>query len=242
MARRMHRLAERHPRFGCRQITALLRQEVGAINKKRVHRLWKEAGLQVPKRGPRKRRRLGTSQNGCMRLKPAYPDHVWSYDFLYDRTEEGRQLKIMPVLDEFTRRCLGIVVGRSITASDVIRTLEDLFDEHGTPRHLRSDNGPELMAQALQKHLKERGIATRYIEPGAPWQNGYIESFNRRLRDELLDRELFTSRLEAQVLCNEYRIFHNEERPHSALGYQPPAVYAAKLPSTKSTARPPILT
>ena len=233
LTRCIHELAEGHPRFGYRQITALLRQDGwqtgdGLVNPKRVHRLWKQAGLQVPRRGPRKRRRLGTSENGCTRLKATYPNHVWSYDFLYDRTEDGRQLKIMPVVDEYTRECLTILVARSITAQDVTRELDRLFEERSRPQNVRSDNGPEFIAKAVKSHLSDLDIDTRYIEPGAPWQNGFVESFNSRLRDELLDRELFTTKLEAQVLCEQYRRFYNEERPHSALDYTTPAAYAVE--------------
>lgn len=226
--RRIHELAERHPRFGYRQITALVRQGGWPVNPKRVHRLWKQAGLQVPQRRPRKRRRPGASENGCTRLKASYPNHVWSYDFLYDRTEDGRQLKIMPVVDEYTRECLAIVVGRSITARDVAHELDALFAERQAPGNVRSDNGPEFIAEAVRTHLRDLDIETRYIEPGAPWQNGFIESFNSRLRDELLDRELFTTRLEAEVLCEQYRRFYNEGRPHSALDYKTPVAYAAE--------------
>jgi transposase InsO family protein len=226
LKRRIHDLAERHPRFGYRQITALLRQDGWRVNPNRVHRLWKQSGLQVPRRRSRKRRRLGTGENGCVRLKAAYPNHVWSYDFLYDRTEDGRQLKIMPIVDEFTRECLAIVVGRSITAQDVVRELDALFAARGVPGSVRSDNGPEFMAEVVKTHLRDLDVDTRYIEPGAPWQNGFIESMGSRLRDELLDRELFTTRLEAQVLCERYRRFYNEE---SALDYQTPVAFAAGL-------------
>jgi transposase InsO family protein len=229
LIKRIHELAERHPRFGYRQITALLCQDDWRVNPKRVHRLWKQSGLQVPQRRPRKRRRLGTGENGCVRLKAAYPNHVWSYDFLYDRTEDGRQLKIMPIVDEFTRECLAIVVGRSITARDVVRELDALFAARGAPGNVRSDNGPEFMAEVVKTHLRDLDVDTRYIEPGAPWQNGFIESTGSRLRDELLDRELFTTRLEAHVLCERYRRFYNEERPHSALDHQTPVAFAAGL-------------
>jgi transposase InsO family protein len=232
LIKRIHELAERHPRFGYRQITAILRQNGWPVNPKRVHRLWKQSGLQVPRRRLRKRRRLGTSENGCVRLKAAYSNHVWSYDFLYDRTEDGRQLKIMPIVDEFTRECLAIMVGRSITARDVVRELDVLFAARGEPSNVRSDNGPEFMAETVKAHLQNLDVDTRYIEPGAPWQNGFIESFNSRLRDELLDRELFTTLLEAEVLCEQYRRFYNEERPHSALDYTTPAAYAAGLEQT----------
>jgi len=228
LTKRIHELAERHPRFGYRQITALLRQDGCPVNPKRVHRLWKQAGLQVPRRRLRKRRRLGTSENGCTRLKATYTNHVWSYDFLYDRTEDGRQLKIMPVVDEYTRECLAIVVGRSITAQDVVCEMDKLFALRGQPGNVRSDNGPEFIAEAVKAHLQDLDVDTRYIKPGAPWQNGFVESFNSRLRDELLDRELFTTVLEARVLCEQYRRFYNEGRPHSALDYKTPVAYAAE--------------
>jgi len=229
---RIHDLAERHPRFGYRQITALLRQDEWPVNPKRVHRLWQQAGLQVPRRRPRKRHRLGTSKNSCTRLKATYPNHVWSYDFLYDRTEDECPLKIMPVVDEFTRECLAIVVERSITAQGVAGELDVLLAVRGAPGNVRSDNGPEFIAEAVKTHLHDLNVEMRYIEPGAPWQNGSIESFNSRLRDELLDRELFTTLREAKVLCEQYRRFYNEERPYSALGYTTPSAYAAGLKRT----------
>ena len=222
----MHQLSEDNPRAGYRMITSLLRREGWLVNKKRVHRLWKLSGLQVPKK-QRKRRRLGTSDNGCVRLKAQYPGHVWSVDFLFDTTEDGRQLKFMPVFDEYTRECLMIDVSRSITAERVIEELTQLFVAHGAPRNLRSDNGPEFIAEALKCFLREQEVQTRYIEPGAPWQNGYVESFNATFRDELLDRELFSTLLEAQVLSEQYRRRYNEYRPHSSLDYQTPAEYAA---------------
>jgi transposase InsO family protein len=221
----MHQFSEDNPRAGYRMITHLLRRDGWPVNRKRVHRLWKLSGLQVPKK-QRKRRRLGTSENGCVRLKAQYPGHVWSVDFLFDTTEDGRQLKFMPVLDEYTRVCLVIDVSRSITSECVIRALTRLFLEHGAPGHLRSDNGPEFVAEALKRFLAEQEVETRYIEPGAPWQNGYVESFNATLRDELLDRELFSTLLEAEVLSEQYRRRYNEYRPHSSLDYQTPAEYA----------------
>lgn len=219
-------LAEDNPRAGYRMITSLLRRDGWLVNRKRVHRLWKQAGLQVPN-SQRKRRRLGTSDNGCLRLKAQYPAHVWSVDFLFDTTEDGRQVKFMPVLDEYTRQCLVIDVSRSITSTRVIEQLKRLFVEHGPPANLRSDNGPEFIAEALKRFLTEQEVETRYIEPGAPWQNGYVESFNATFRDELFDRELFSTLLEARVLSEQYRRRYNEHRPHSSLDYQTPAEYAA---------------
>ena len=223
----MHRLAEENPRFGYRRIASLLRREGWQVNTKRVHRLWKRAGLQVPQK-QRKRRRLNTSDAGCTRLKASYPGHVWSVDFLFDTTEDGRQIKFMPIIDEYTRECFIIDVARSITSGRVGRVLDELFAEHDPPTHLRSDNGPEFIAKALKKYLEDRDVDTRYIEPGAPWQNGYVEAFNATFRDELLDRELFATVLEAQVLSEQYRTRYNTYRPHSALDYVTPSAFAAQ--------------
>jgi transposase InsO family protein len=194
------------------------------VNRKRVHRIWKQEGLRVPKR-QRKKRRLGHGENGIVRRKSERPNHVWSYDFVWDQTEDGRMLKILPVVDEFSRSCLTIEVARSITAADVIHVLDRLFEEHGEPEFIRSDNGSEFIAQAVQKWLQERGAKTLYITPGSPWENAYSESFNSRLRDELLDRELFTSEAEARVLLEEHRLQYNEERPHSSLGGKTPVEF-----------------
>ena len=232
LARRMHELAQENPRAGYRMITMLLRREgwrttCGLVNQKRVHRLWKQAGLQVPKK-QRKRRRLGTSEHGCAHLKASYVGHVWSLDFLFDTTEDGRQLKFMPIMDEYTRECFRIDVSRSITSERVIEQLDSLFRQHGPPAHLRSDNGPEFVAEALKRYLADQDVETRYIEPGAPWQNGYVESFNATFRDELLDRELFSTVLEAEVLSEQYRRKYNTYRPHSGLSYLTPSAFAVQ--------------
>ena len=179
-------------------------------------------------RRQRKRRRLGSSENGCTRLRATRKNHVWSYDFLIDQTEDGRQLKLLPVVDEFTRETHAIVVERSITSEDVIDLLAYLFSVHGEPEFIRSDNGPEFIAHAVKGWLASSGVRTLYIEPGSPWQNAYSESFNSRFRDELLDRETFTSLTEAQVLVERYRVEHNHVRPHSSLGYRTPAQFAAE--------------
>lgn len=227
LVKRMNQLAEENPRAGYRMIAHLLRRDGWAVNKKRVHRLWKQAGLQVPQK-QRKRRRLGTADNGCVRLKPRYANHVWSVDFLFDTTEDGRQVKFMPVIDEYTRECFTIDVSRSITSARVIEQLQRLFDKHGSPANLRSDNGPEFIAEALKTYLADHQVETRYIEPGAPWQNGYVESFNATFRNELLDRELFSTVLEAEVLTAQYRRKYNTYRPHSGLSYQTPSAFAAQ--------------
>lgn len=229
LAERMMVLCRENPRYGYRRVWALLRREGWTANKKRVHRLWREEGLKVPDK-QRKRRRLlleGTSENGCARCRAEHKDHVWSYDFVMDRTENGRRLKMMPVVDEYTRECLAIEVECSIRAEDVIATLARLFEERGEPRYVRSDNGPEFVATALKRWLKASGVGTLYIEPGSPWENAYAESFIGRLGDELLKREVFTSLMEAKVLVEEYREHHNERRPHSALSYRTPSEFAA---------------
>ena len=223
----MHELAAQHPRYGYRRIAALLRREGWAASEARIHRLWRQAGLQVPQK-KRKRRRLGTSESGSRRLRATRPNQVWSYDFLFDTTESGRAIKLMPIVDEYTRECLAIDVSTSITSRDVIERLDALFLERGRPAHLRSDNGPEFVAEAVKRHLKALKVETRYIEPGAPWQNAYIESFNGKLRDELLARELFSGVLEARVLAETWRRHYNGRRPHSALGYETPAAFAAQ--------------
>ncbi len=196
------------------------------MNRKRVHRLWRLEGLKVVRK-QRKRRRLGDSDNGIMRRAAVHRDEVWSYDFVMDQTEDGRRLKILPILDEFTRECLEIEVARHLTAQDVIGVLSRLFKERGAPRFLRSDNGPEFIASAIKGWLEKAGVATLYIEPGSPWQNAYSESFNSRFRDELLERELFTTLTEARVLVADYRRHYNVERPHSSLKYQTPAAFVA---------------
>lgn len=207
-------------------MTALLRQEGWRVNRKRVGRLWRIEGLRVPVRR-HKRRRLGSIEGAVVRRRAEHPRDVWSYDFIMDATEDGRRLKMLPVVDEHTRECLTVEVERRLTAHDVISTLDKLFKEHGAPRYLRSDNGPEFIARAVKGWLAASGVRTLYIEPGSPWQNAYAESFNARFRDELLDRELFTTLTEAKVLVEEYRRGYNRSRPHSSLGYLTPAAFAA---------------
>jgi transposase InsO family protein len=226
LVERMVALSGEHPRYGHRRVWALLRREGWKVNKKRVQRLWREAGLKVPTK-QRKRRRLGSSVNGCTRRRAEYPDHVWSYDFAMDATDDGRRLKVMPVVDEYTRECLALEVERSITAEDVMEVLDRLFGERGEPGYIRSDNGPEFIAEAIKRWLESCGVKTLYIEPGAPWENAYSETFISRMRDELLDREVFATLKEAQVLAGDYRNHYNHRRPHGALGYLTPAEFAA---------------
>lgn len=215
-----------YPRYGYRRITALLRIEGWGVNRKRIGRIWRLEGLRVATK-QRKRRRLGSQDGAVTRRRASSRNEVWSYDFVMDHTEDGRRLKMLPVVDEYTRECLSIEVARSLTASDVIAVLAVLFTKHGAPRYLRSDNGPEFIAGAVKDWLTQSGVETLYIEPGSPWQNAYSESFNSRFRDELLDREVFTSVTEAQVLVEDYRCEYNTERPHSSLGYQTPAAFVS---------------
>jgi putative transposase len=233
---RMHELADRNPRRGYRYIWSLLRREGWCMNRKRVQRLWRQEGLRMPQL-QRKRRRLGSSENGCERRRAEYKNHVWSYDFIMDQTEDGRRLKLLPVLDEYPREAHAILTQRSITAEDVVELLAYLFLVHGEPEYIRSDNGPEFIANAVKAWLASSGVKTLYIEPGSPWENAYSESFNSRFRDELLNRELFTSLPEAKILVEQYRVAHNHERPHSSLHYRTPAEFAAGLDSVGRAAR-----
>ncbi len=205
----------------------LLRREGFEVNKKRVYRLWKEEGLKVLDKQHKRRRLLGDSENGSKRKRAEHKDHVWSYDFVIDRTEDGRRLKMMPVVDEYSRECLTIEVERGITAEEVVKTLATLFENRGEPYFIRSDNGPEFIAKAVRRWLEVSGVKALYIEPGSPWENAYSETFISRFSDELLKREVFTNLLEAKVLVEEYRNHYNRERPHSALGYRTPAEFAA---------------
>jgi putative transposase len=223
-------LATRYGRYGYRRITALLSEKGWRVNHKRVERIWRREGLKVPKKQP-KRGRLWLNDGSCIRLRPEHKDHVWSYDFVASRTADGRVLKILTILDEYTRECLAIPVERRLTSEDVIDQLFNLFVLRGIPEHIRSDNGPEFTARAIRKWLARIGVKTLFIEPGSPWENGYIESFNGKLRDELLNREIFTTLTEAKVLIADWRREYNQVRPHSSLGYRPPAP-EAKIPVT----------
>ncbi len=214
-------LATKYGRYGYRRITALLRQENWKVNHKRVERIWRKEGLKVPQRQP-KRGRLWLNNGSCVRLRPEHKDHVWSYDFMVDRTTDGRSFRILTILDEYTRECLAVKVERRITSQEVIDKLFDLFIFRAVPDHIRSDNGPEFTAKAIHSWLSKQGVKALFMEPGSPWENGYIESFNGKLRDELLNREVFTTLMEAQVLIEKWRQEYNTVRPHSALRYRPP--------------------
>ncbi len=215
-------LTTQYGRYGYRRITALLHAEGWACNHKRVERIWRLEGLKVPTRQP-KRGRLWLNDGSCVRLRSERPNHVWSYDFVEDRTRDGHRFRMLNVVDEFTRECLAIRVGRKLKASDVIDVLADLFIMRGVPGHIRSDNGPEFAAKAVRDWITGVRSSTAYIEPGSPWENGYVESFNGKLRDELLSTEVFNSLAEAKVLIEQWRRHYNTVRPHSSLGYRPPA-------------------
>ena len=222
-------LASAYGRYGYRRITALLSAEGWRVNHKRVERIWRREGLKVPGKQP-KRGRLWLNDGSCIRLRPEHRNHVWAYDFVFDRTRQGRPLKLLNVVDEFTRQCLAIEVARKQSARDVLRTLARLMLRHDIPKHIRSDNGPEFVAKAVRDWLSRLDVGTLFIEPGSPWQNGYIKSFNGKLRDELLNREIFTTLEEAKVLTEVWRREYNQVRPHSALGYKPPAPEAVSGP------------
>jgi putative transposase len=223
----VRRIAGSELRAGYRTVTRLLRREGWQVNEKRVHRIWKLEGLKVPSRRPRKRCR-GSSTNSCQKRSAERHNHVWTYDFIHDQTEDGGRLKWLPIVDEFTREVLSLNVERSITAQDVVKNLEHLVEQRGVPEYIRSDNGPEFVAHAVKDWIAERGFKTCFIEPGSPWQNAYIESFNSRFRDEFLNIEAFGSLLEAKVLGEEHRYKYNHQRPHSSLGDMTPAEYASR--------------
>ena len=224
----MRRLSEKRPRFGCPRIHRELVENGWRVNRKRVHRLWKQEQMQVPRKQHRRRRLPGGSQNGCLRYRSTHRNHVWSYDFVSERTEDGRQLRLLVVIDEYTRECLAIEVGRSFTARDVIDVLQHLFAIRGAPGNLRSDNGPEFVARSVRRWLSQAGVQTLFIAKGSPGENGYVGSFNGKLRDELLNRELFLSLEEARHVIDRWRLDYNHQRRHSALDYMTPAAFAAR--------------
>jgi len=220
------RLAAQYGRYGYRQITGLLWQEGWDVSRSRVERIWKLEGLRVPAKQP-KRGRLWLADGSCVRLRPERRNHVWSWDFVMDRTDDGRPVKILTLIDESTKEALAIVPARRIRSNDVIDIFADVMIERGIPEHIRSDNGPEMVATKLREWLDKLGTKTLYIAPGSPWENAYIESFNSRLRDELLNAEEFGNLREAKVLVEDYRRRYNHHRPHSSLNYATPAAFAA---------------
>lgn len=226
-------LAMEYGRYGYRRITALLWAAGWVVNVKRVERIWRQEGLKVPSRQPRKGR-LWLNDGSCIRLRPERPNHVWSYDFVEGRTHDGRRFRMLNVIDEFTRECLTIRIARKLKSTDVIDVLSDLFILRGAPGHIRSDNGPEFIARAVREWIAAVGAQAAFIEPGSPWENGYCESFNSKLRDELLNGEIFYSLAEARVVIEGWRQHYNTARPHSSLGYKPPAPSALTWPTAQS--------
>ena len=218
----MIELARQYGRYGYRWIAVLLRDAGWSVSDGRIERLWRREGLKVPMKQPKKGR-LWLNDGSCVRLRPGYRNHVWSYDFVHCRTEDGRAFRTLNILDEFSRECLTIRVKRKLNSIDVIDVLTDLFILRGVPAYIRSDNGPEFVAQPVRDWITAVGAKTAFIEPGSPWENGYIESFNARFRDELLNAEIFYSLREAQIIIENWRCHYNTVRPHSALGWRPPA-------------------
>lgn len=227
MVKRMLELVRQRPRFGYRRMAALLRREGWQASATRIYRLWRREGLKVPQK-KRKRRRLGTSANGCVRRRAEHKDHVWCWDFVFDHTTSGSTLKWLSIVDEYTRECLALKVDRSITSEDVIDTLAELFAMRGVPKCIRSDNGPEFIARVIQRWLHQVEVQTLYIEPGSPWENGFAESFHSRLRDEFLALEVFESLAAARKLTAVWREDYNDHRPHGSLGYVTPVEFAAR--------------
>lgn len=234
--KRMVTLAKDYGRYGYRRITALLRYEGWRVNHKRIERLWRREGLKVPKRQPR-RKRLWLNDGSCVRLRAMHRDHVWAYDFVSCRTHDGRPLRLLTIVDEFTRECLSIDVAHRLKHDDVLERLAWLMSVRGVPRFIRSDNGSEFTARQVRQWLSKVGVKTLYIEPGSPWENGYIESFNGKLRDELLNPEIFETLLEARVLVERWRVDYNTHRPHSSLGYKPPAPEAVMMEAGSGLSR-----
>jgi len=225
LRRRLREVSVTWPRWGFRRAHATLQAEGWKVNHKRVQRLWRDEGLRVPQHSP-KRRRLGQSTVPADRLRAERPNQVWALDFMFDTTADGKPFKVLSMCDEFTKECLEGPVGRSITADDVVTALDKAALRRGLPEHIRCDNGPEFVARAIQDWCRQTGAQSSYIDPGSPWQNPYVESFNSRVRDELFAREVFDSVLEAKVLYSDWCQNYNHHRPHSALSYQPPAVFA----------------
>jgi transposase InsO family protein len=222
LSARVVELASQYGRYGYRRVTALLRHEGWRVNHKRVERIWRREGLKVPAKQP-KRGRLWLNDGSCVRLRPAHPNHVWSYDFVQDRTDNGSAFRILSIIDEYTRECLVSRVARRLSHEEVLEELARLFWTRALPAYIRSDNGPEFTAERVRQWLSRLDVGPLFIEPGSPWENGYIESFNGKMRDELLDREIFFTLKKAQVLIEDWRVHYNTQRPHSALNYRPPA-------------------
>ena len=238
LIKRILELVSEFPRFGYRRITRLLRSEGWRVNAKRIYRLWRQEGLKVPKKTV-KRRRLGSAAGGIVRCKAEHKDHVWSVDFIFDRTTSGRSLKILVVIDEFTRECVALKVDRKITGDHLVEVLVDLIAIRGVPKFLRSDNGPEFSSRRVRKFLDSIDVCTSYIEPGSPWQNGFVESFNSRFRDECLNCEEFSTVQEARVVIEHWRQTYNHRRPHGSLDGLTPAAFASRCSASPSVAALP---
>jgi putative transposase len=238
LVKQMLEVVRRRPRWGYRRVAWALRQEEWQASATRVYRLWRREGLKVPQK-KRKKRRLGKSENGCIRRRAESKDHVWAWDFVFDHATSGSQLKWLSIVDEHTRECLALKVDRSITSEDVISTLAELFAMRGVPKCIRSDNGPEFIAQAIRCWLGRVDVETLYIEPGSPWENGYAESFHSRLRDEFLALEVFESLSAAKRLTRQWREDYNHHRPHSSLGYVTPTEFAARCPASAPASATP---
>jgi putative transposase len=223
----IHKIVQRHPRYGVPRVYNELRYCGWQINHKRVERLWRKEGLKVPQKR-RKKRRLGNSGNGIRHRKAEKPNHIWTWDFIFDRLENGRPIKWLTVIDEFTRENVLLYPSHSIRAQDVIDLLSDVFEERGAPQFIRSDNGPEFISKEIVSWLADSQTDALYVEPGAPWENGFIESFNSRFRDDFLGLEIFSSLFEAQVMTRDWRDEYNRRRPHSSLGRMPPEEFASK--------------
>ena len=237
LTQRIIELAALYGRYGTPRITALLRAEGWPVNHKRVERIWRQEGLKVPRKQP-KRGRLWFNDGSCIRLRPTHRNHVWAYDFVNGRTHDGRSFRLLTLVDEYTRECLAIDVARRMKSDDVLERLSWLLAMRGVPDHIRSDNGPEFTAFTVRDWLKRVGVKTLFIEPGSPWENGYVESFNGKLRDELLNGEIFYTLKEAKVLIEQWRQHYNKIRPHSALGYRPPAPEAFEIASSLAGCAP----
>lgn len=234
-------MASQYGRYGYKRIGALLKTEGWHVNHKRIARIWRREGLKVPRKQP-KRGRLWLNDGSCVRLRPQHRNHVWAYDFVQDKTHDGRKFRMLTVIDEFSRECLAIEVNRRLNSQDVLSVLGELMVRRGVPGHIRSDNGAEFTAKAVRKWIGRVGAKTLFIEPGSPWENGYNESFNGRLRDECLNVELFNTLMEAKIIIERWRKHYNEVRPHTSLGYRPPApktIIPARLASALWGLQPP---
>ncbi len=230
-------IVRKRPRFGYRQVARLLRLEGFRVNNKRIYRIWRHEGLKVPRKR-RKKRSIGTAGNACHRMRATQVGHVWSWDFIFDKTENGRALKLFTIVDEYSRQCITLDVSRSFNSEDIINRLSELFVMHGVPQHIRSDNGPEFIATAIRSWLAKLGVQTLYIEPGSPWENGYAESFHSRLRDEFLSVELFESVAHARASAAAWQEDYNNYRPHSSLCGLPPVEFARRCAASVPAAPP----